>query len=53
MKIDVQRLLSRYTAVLSVGGLIILLAVLVVDTRWMSHPFATAILMASILIPAA
>jgi methyl-accepting chemotaxis protein len=50
MKIRVQRLLDRYTAVLSLGGLIIMLATLVVDTRWMSHPIAMAILMGSILV---
>jgi methyl-accepting chemotaxis protein len=49
MKIGVQRLLQRYTTVLSVGGLITMLAVLVVDTRWISHPISTAILVASIL----
>ncbi|HZN99335.1 MAG TPA: hypothetical protein VFB61_16550, partial [Gemmatimonadales bacterium] len=50
MKIGVQRLLQRYTTILSVGGLITMLAVLVADTRWISHPISTAILVASILL---
>ncbi len=49
MKINVQRLLDRYTKVLAFGGLITLLAVLVVDTRWVSHPISSGILMVSII----
>ncbi len=49
MKINVQRLLDRYTKGLAVGGLITLLAVLLVDTRWVSHPISTGILMVSII----
>jgi methyl-accepting chemotaxis protein len=48
MKINVQRMLNRYTNVLSFGGLALLVAVLAVDTRWMSHPVSTAILLISI-----
>jgi hypothetical protein len=46
--INVQRLLSRYTRVLSVGGLGLLVAVLVTDTRWVDHPLSTTLLMLSI-----
>jgi methyl-accepting chemotaxis protein len=48
MKINVQRMLNRYTNVLSFGGLALLVAVLAVDTRWVSHPVSTAILLISI-----
>jgi methyl-accepting chemotaxis protein len=48
MKINVQRMLSRYTNVLLFGGLALLVAVLAVDTRWVSHPVSTAILLISI-----
>jgi methyl-accepting chemotaxis protein len=48
MKINVQRVLTGYTKLLSVGGLITLAAVLAVDTRWISHPISTMVLMASI-----
>src|SRR5918994_2680518 len=43
-------MLSRYTQTLAVGGLALLAAVLILDTRWISYPISTAILMASILI---
>jgi methyl-accepting chemotaxis protein len=49
VKIKVQRILDRYTKVLAFGGLALLLAVLVVDTRWMSHPISTGLLMVSIV----
>jgi hypothetical protein len=48
MKINVQRMLNRYTNVLLFGGLGLLVAVLSVDTRWVSHPVSTAILLISI-----
>ena len=48
MKIRIQRVLDRYTKTLAVGGLILLVASLVVDTRWISHPISTAVLMLSI-----
>jgi methyl-accepting chemotaxis protein len=48
MKINVQRMLNRYTNVLLFGGLALLVAVLAVDTRWVSHPVSTAILLISI-----
>jgi methyl-accepting chemotaxis protein len=48
MKINVQRMLNRYTNVLSFGGLALLGAVLTVDTRWISHPVSTLILLISI-----
>ncbi|HET6836413.1 MAG TPA: methyl-accepting chemotaxis protein [Gemmatimonadales bacterium] len=48
MKIHTQRLLGRYTQVLAVGGLLLLVAALVIDTRWISHPISTAVLMVSI-----
>jgi methyl-accepting chemotaxis protein len=48
VKIQIQRLLDRYTKTLAVGGLILLVAALVVDTRWVSQPISTAVLMLSI-----
>jgi methyl-accepting chemotaxis protein len=48
MKINVQRMLNRYTNVLLFGGLGLLVAVLAVDTRWVLHPVSTAILLISI-----
>jgi methyl-accepting chemotaxis protein len=50
VKIDVQRVLDRYTRVLAVGGLGLMLAVLVTDTRWTSYPISTALLMISIFV---
>ena len=50
MKIRVQRLIHSYSQVLSVGGLVLLVAVLAVDTRWLSHPVSTALLMISIFV---
>jgi methyl-accepting chemotaxis protein len=41
-------MLSRYTKVLAGGGLALLFAVLIVDTRWMAHPISTGLLMISI-----
>jgi hypothetical protein len=41
-------MLKGYTQTLSIGGLGLLAAVLIVDTRWMSHPISTAVLMLSI-----
>ena len=48
MNIRVQRLLDRYSQVLALGGLGLLVAALVVDSRWMSHPISTTVLMLSI-----
>jgi methyl-accepting chemotaxis protein len=45
---DIQLLLARYTQMLSLGGLFLLVAVLITDTRWLSHPISTALLVASI-----
>jgi methyl-accepting chemotaxis protein len=50
VRINLQRMLDRYTRVLSVGGLVLLLVVLTIDTRWVSHPISTAILMISIFV---
>jgi methyl-accepting chemotaxis protein len=41
-------MLDRYTRVLALGGLALMLAVLVVDTRWIAHPISTGLLMISI-----
>jgi methyl-accepting chemotaxis protein len=41
-------MLDRYSRVLAVGGLGLLLAVLVVDTRWTAHPISTLLLTISI-----
>src|ERR687897_952133 len=41
-------MLSRYTQTLAVGGLALLAAVRILDTRWISYPISTALLMLSI-----
>jgi methyl-accepting chemotaxis protein len=48
VRVNLQRMLDRYTRVLALGGLALLLAVLVVDTRWIAHPISTGLLMISI-----
>jgi hypothetical protein len=48
VKIRLQRLLDRYTQVLAVGGLILLGAALTTDTRWVSNPISTGLLMLTI-----
>ena len=48
MRISVPRLMSRYTQVLAVGGLALLIAALVVDPRWIAHPVSTALLAVTI-----
>jgi methyl-accepting chemotaxis protein len=49
MRLDVARVLHLYTRTLGVGGLLLLLAVLAVDTRWLSHPISLAVLTISIV----
>jgi methyl-accepting chemotaxis protein len=49
VSVNVSRLINRYTEVLAVGGLILTLAVLVVDRRWIGQPISTMVLMVSIL----
>jgi methyl-accepting chemotaxis protein len=48
MKVNIQRLVDGYTGVLAVGGLGLMLAVLIVDLRWIAHPISTALLMIGI-----
>src|SRR3954467_2863606 len=48
MTIKVQRLLNGYSRLLSLGGLVLLGGVLAVDSRWMTSPISTAVLMFSI-----
>jgi methyl-accepting chemotaxis protein len=48
VKINSQRLMARYTQVLAVGGLSLLVVSLVVDPRWVGHPISTVLLAASI-----
>jgi methyl-accepting chemotaxis protein len=48
VRINVQPMLKGYTQALSIGGLGLLAAVLIVDSRWMSHPISTAVLMLAI-----
>jgi methyl-accepting chemotaxis protein len=48
MRFDVQRVLNLYTRVLGHGGLLLLLGVLVLDTRWLSHPISLGVLTLSI-----
>lgn len=50
MKIKVQQILNRYTRILAFGGLAVMLAVLAADSRWLSHPISTALLMVSIFV---
>jgi methyl-accepting chemotaxis protein len=49
VSVDISRLLRRYTQVLSVGGLILTLVVLLVDRRWIAQPVSTVVLMVSIV----
>jgi methyl-accepting chemotaxis protein len=49
MSVSIPRLLGRYTQMLSVGGLILTLAVLALDRRWIGQPISTMVLMVSIL----
>ena len=44
MRTSVSRLMGRYTNVLAVGGLALLIVALVVDRRWIAHPLSTALL---------
>src|SRR4051812_7240760 len=48
MTIKVQRLLNGYSRMLSLGGLVLLAGVLATDSRWMTSPVSTAVLMFSI-----
>jgi methyl-accepting chemotaxis protein len=48
VKLNVSGLMGRYTQLLAVGGLALLLAALVIDTRWTAHPLSTALLVISI-----
>jgi len=48
MTIKVQRLLDAYSRMLSLGGLVLLGGVLAIDSRWMTSPISTALLMLSI-----
>ena len=49
MRINVSRMLKRYTQALGVAGLGLMVAVLVTDLRWIAHPISTAVLMLSIV----
>ena len=48
MRVNITRLLPRYTQVLAVGGLILTLAVLAIDRSWIGQPVSTLVLMISI-----
>jgi len=48
VSVNITRLLPRYTQVLAVGGLILTLAVLAIDRRWIGQPVSTLVLMISI-----
>ena len=50
MTIHIQRLLHSYTRVLSLGGFLLTIAVLVWDQRWLDRPISTALLLVSILV---
>ena len=44
MRVNITRLLPRYTQVLAVGGLILTLAVLAIDRSWIGQPVSTLVL---------
>src|SRR4051812_46900400 len=48
MTIRIQRVLNGYSRMLSLGGLVLLAGVLATDSRWMTSPISTAVLMFSI-----
>ena len=48
MRVNITRLLPRYTQVLAVGGLLLTLAVLAIDRRWIGQPVSTLVLIISI-----
>ena len=48
MRVNITRLLPRYTQVLAVGGLILTLDVLAIDRRWIGQPVSTLVLIISI-----
>jgi hypothetical protein len=48
VRVNITRLLPRYTQVLAVGGLILTLAVLAIDRRWIGQPLSTLVLIISI-----
>jgi methyl-accepting chemotaxis protein len=48
VRVNITRLLPRYTQVLAVGGLILTLAVLAIDRRWIGQPVSTLVLIISI-----
>jgi methyl-accepting chemotaxis protein len=48
VKVHLPRLMGRYTQVLAVGGLALMIAALVVDPRWINHPVSTALLTVTI-----
>ncbi len=50
MSMDVQTMLARYARVLSWGGGAVALAAVAVDQRWMAHPVATLVLLASVFL---
>ncbi|MFL5402959.1 MAG: hypothetical protein ACJ8BF_09100, partial [Gemmatimonadales bacterium] len=49
MNVNIPRLLQRFTQAIAVGGLILTLAGLIVDTRWIAQPISTGVLMLGIL----
>ena len=50
MTVNIQRLLTTYTRVLSVGGFLLTIGVLLWDQRWLDRPISTALLLVSILV---
>jgi methyl-accepting chemotaxis protein len=49
MNVSIPRLLLRYTQVLSFGGLLLTLAALALDQRWMAQPISTLVLIVAIV----
>ena len=50
MKDRIQLLVDWYAQVLSVGGVLVTLAALAADTRWIGQPMATAVLIAAVVV---
>jgi methyl-accepting chemotaxis protein len=50
VKDRVQLVVDRYARVVAVGGLVVALAALAVDRRWLDHPVAVLLLFASVFV---
>ncbi|MEZ0335573.1 MAG: hypothetical protein ACAI18_16355, partial [Gemmatimonadales bacterium] len=50
MKIDTARVLNRYAQVLAVGGGLVTLLAAALDRRWVEHPVAVIVVVASVFL---